>query len=192
MGDKAAARSARRPPGGSGPDATPVHRRPAQRHSRPYRQPLAHPAVLSEIHDRPDAGYVAIRTFDPAEGGSPEIEHAPVVGYLAFQRGWLERRAVDPDHCTILKVRGDAMEPTLPDGCSILVDHQRRRRRLGHIFALRTGDDLMVRRAGRDQSGRWVLVSDHHLRPPVPWSYRKSEVAGEVRLMARSCSERSR
>ena len=91
---------------------------------------------------------------------------------------------MDPGRCTIIKVQGDAMEPTLPDGCSILVDHKRRRRRLGHIFVLRIENDVMVRRAGRDQAGRWTLVSDRDLGAPIPWS-RESQVSGEVRWMAR-------
>ena len=142
------------------------------------------PPLSSEPRDPLEIDYVAIRTLDPANGGGPEIELAPVVGYLAFQRKWLERHRMDPGRCTIIEVRGDAMEPTLPEGCSILVDHKRQRRRLGHIFVLRFDDDVMVRRAGRDQAGRWTLVSDHHLRDPIPWS-RESQVSGEVRWMAR-------
>lgn len=145
-------------------------------------------AALPEAGDRRDPAYVAMRTPDPAAGGGPELERAPVVGYLAFQRSWLERHAIDPDRCTIMEVRGDAMQPTLPGGCSILVDHQRRRRRLGHIFVLRTGDEWIVRRAGKDQTGRWVLVSDNRRRPPEPWPHRGTAVAGEVRWMATTFS----
>ncbi len=153
--------------------------------ARSDTEPPDHPAGMS---DRPDTGYVPIRTPEPTEGVSTELEHAPVIGYLAFQRRWLERRAIDPDHCTIIGVRGDAMEPTLPDGCSVLVDHTRRRRRIGRIFALRTGEGLMVRRAGKDRAGRWVLVSDHHQRSPVPWADGTAEVVGEVRWMATTLS----
>ena len=155
--------------------ATPVH-----------GQPIIPPAVPGKIHDRLDAGYVTIRRLGPEERGSTKLEHAPVVGYLAFQRSWLERHSIDPDRCTIVEVQGAAMEPTLPDGCSILVDHRRRQRRLGHIYVLRTGGDLIVRRAGKDQSGHWVLLCDHPQQPRVPWSDRESDVAGEVRWMART------
>ena len=41
------------------------------------------------------------------------------------------------------------MEPTLPDGASILVDRNRRRRRVDHIFVVRTEDGLIVKRLGK-------------------------------------------
>lgn len=159
----------------------------ARRSATPVRgQPIVAPRLESKIHDRLDADYVPVRRPGPEERGPTQVEHAPAVGYLAFQRSWLERHSIDPDRCTIIEVRGEAMEPTLPDGCSILVDHRFRQRHLGHIYVLRTGDDLIVRRAGKDQSGRWVVVSDHPRQPPAPWSYRESDIVGEVRWMART------
>ena len=44
------------------------------------------PPLSSDPRDRPETTCVAIRAPDPVTGGSPEIERAPVVGYLAFQR----------------------------------------------------------------------------------------------------------
>ena len=148
----------------------------------------AQPTVSFEVSD---AGYVTIRMLHAAAGagpgGAPPLEHATVSGYLAFQRGWCERHAIDSSRCTIIGVLGDAMEPTLPDGCAILVDRSRRRLRVGHIFVLRTGDELVVRRALKDRTGRWLLAGDHHPQaPPVPWDHRESEVAGEVRWMAKT------
>ena len=55
---------------------------------------------------------------------------------------------------------------------------------LGISLCFESNDAVMVRRAGRDQAGRWTLVSDHDLRAPIPWS-RESQVSGEVRWMAR-------
>ena len=52
------------------------------------------------------------------------------------------------------------MEPTLVDGCSILVNQAGRRRRVGRIFVVRTDDGLVVKRAGKDRAGAWQLVSD--------------------------------
>ena len=56
---------------------------------------------------------------------------------------------------------GESMEPTLPDGCVILMDRNRTRRRKDHIFVLRTDDGLIVKRLGKDQQGNWLLASDH-------------------------------
>ena len=77
------------------------------------------------------------------------------------------------------------MEPTLPDGCSILMDYTRRRPRVGGIFVVRFGTELMVRRALRDRAGRWRLAGDHNRRtPPIPWDRRGTDIVGEVRWMA--------
>ncbi len=64
------------------------------------------------------------------------------------------------------------MEPTLVDGCSILVKLAARRRRTGRVFVIRTGDGLVVKRAGRDPSGAWRIVSDNPNKdvwPTQPW-----------------------
>ena len=78
---------------------------------------------------------------------------------------------------------GESMEPTLPDGCVILLDRNRRRRWDGHIFVVRTEDGLIVKRAGKDKDG-WQLLSDHPSWKPVPWPD-TAEVLGEVKWMAR-------
>ena len=75
------------------------------------------------------------------------------------------------------------MEPTLPDGCVILLDRNRTRRHAGHIFVVRTEDGLVVKRAGKDQDG-WRLVSDHPAWAPVPWP-QTAELIGEVKWMSR-------
>ena len=85
----------------------------------------------------------------------------------------------------MISVRGDSMEPTLPAGCKILVDRQRRRRRVGNIYVITTLDGLVVKRLGRSEGGRWLLVSDNDAPdwPDVPWSD-DAEVVGEVKWMA--------
>ena len=80
------------------------------------------------------------------------------------------------------------MEPTLVDDCSILVNLAGRRRRIGHIYVVRTPDGLVVKRAGRDAAGAWQLVSDNpnkHVWPTRPW-LPDAEVVGEVKWAART------
>ena len=80
------------------------------------------------------------------------------------------------------------MEPTRVDGCSILVNHASRRRRVGRIFVVRTEDGLIVKRAGRDRAGAWQLVSDNPNKkawPTVPWPV-DAPVIGKVNWAART------
>ncbi len=74
------------------------------------------------------------------------------------------------------------------DGCSILVNHASRRRREGGIFVVRTADGLIVKRAGKEADGSWLLVSDHldkRAWPTLPWPD-DAAVLGEVRWTART------
>ena len=87
-----------------------------------------------------------------------------------------------------IRVVGESMEPTLPDGGSILVDRNRRRRRVGRIFVVRTGR-RPDRQAPRQEHGRRLAA---HQRPPGqaglptrPWPH-GTEVIGEVKWAART------
>ena len=122
-----------------------------------------------------------------AAGGGAVIFDETVVGRLWFRRDWLARHAIDPKQCNVISVRGESMEPTLPDGCSILVDRSqgRRRRRVGRILVMRTADGLVAKRVGRDEEGNWLIESEHPAWPPVPWSD-TTEIVGEVRWLGRT------
>ena len=75
------------------------------------------------------------------------------------------------------------MEPTLVDGCSILVNQAGQRRRVGRIFVVRTEDGLVVKRVGKDRAGAWQLVSDNPNKQAWPTD---APVIGEVKWAART------
>ncbi len=96
------------------------------------------------------------------------------------------RTAAEQGHAKaqyILGVMGESMEPTLPDGCVILIDRNRTRRREGRIFVVRTEDGLIVKYAGRAK-GRWQLVSEHPSWEPMPWPT-EAEMIGQAVWVAR-------
>ena len=125
---------------------------------------------------------IEIRDLDTGYDGPP-AESA--TESLWFRRDWLRRHGLDPARCLIVTVQGDSMERTLPPGCSALINRDRRKRQAGRIYALRVEEGLMVRRAGRDEAGRWMLESEGPEGKPVPWP-EDAEVVGEVQWMARS------
>ena len=151
------------------------------------RPALADPGISAKILELPGARQVEVRELAGAAGGGALNLDEAVKGYLAFQRTWLDRHGIDPTRCTVIGVEGESMEPTLPDGCSILVDRSRRRRRAGRIFVARLPvDGLVVKRLGKDKAGGWVLLSDHpQWKRKVPWPD-GAEVIGEVRWAART------
>ena len=83
----------------------------------------------------------------------------------------------------MIGVTGKSMEPTLTDGCSILIDLNRRRRTAGHLYVIRTDDGLIVKRAGKNRAGKWQLVSDNPDKkewPTLRWPA-DADVIGEVK-----------
>ena len=137
-----------------------------------------------EIPDLPGARYVEIHEVEAAAGSGANVEDAPVVGYVAFQRACLDLLRADPAQCTVIRAKGESMEPTLPDGCWVLVDRGRRRRLAGRIYLLRSEEGLVVKRLGKDEDGRWQLESDHPAWEAVPWPH-DGEVIGEIRWTSR-------
>ena len=141
----------------------------------------AQPAAGAGVIDFPVRRVDRMALSVAAGGGAAEMDEA-VVDHLTFRRDWLDRNGLDPSQCTVVDVQGESMEPTLPEGCTILVDRGRRRRRTGGIFVVRSADGVVVKRAGKDASGGWLLLSDHPAWEPVPWP-RDAVVIGEVKWM---------
>ena len=79
---------------------------------------------------------------------------------------------------SIIRVRGDSMEPGLHDGDLLVVDAARRSPDArGGVFAVQIDDGLMVKRVRRTAAGL-VASSDNPLAPPLPPGW--VEVIGQV------------
>lgn len=137
------------------------------------------PAVIDLAARRP----VDVVELAAAAGDGEEALDERVKGCLWFRRDWLDQHGIDPARCAVIGVRGESMEPLLPDGCSILVDRLRRRRRSGRVYVLCTGDGVVVKRLQREPGG-WLLVSEHPAWAPAAWTD-GTEIVGEVRWIAR-------
>ncbi|MCY4004167.1 MAG: S24 family peptidase [Rhodospirillales bacterium] len=111
-------------------------------------------------------------------GGGGEIDSERVRGLVWFTLSWPARLGLDATKCAIIRGRGESMEPTLPDGCSILFDRNRRERREGGIYLMRTSGGLIVKRAAK-RGGGWELTSGNPAVEPEPWPA-EAEAVGEV------------
>lgn len=76
---------------------------------------------------------------------------------LMFKRGFLQHLGVQPHQVFCMRVKGDSMDPTLRNGCVILVDTANRRVNEG-IYVIRVDDELMVKRLQRT-TDRIIRVS---------------------------------
>ena len=145
---------------------------------------LSAPGTSPGIRAFPGARPIAVHRLQTAAGGGALELDETVKSYAYFRHEWLSRHGLVADRCGIIGVMGESMEPTLPGGCVILLDRNRRQRLEGHIFVVRTGDGLVVKRAGKGDGGGWQLVSDHPRWPDVPWPT-DAAIVGEVKWMAR-------
>ena len=138
-----------------------------------------------ESSGRSNTRPVEIYDLSIAAGGGALVDAEKKGESMWFRRDWLDRHGLDPTQCSVFHVRGESMEETLPDGCSILVDRNQTRRRVGHIYVVRTEDGLIVKRLRKDEDGNWLLVSDHPRWKPLPWPH-TAEVIGEVKWVAKT------
>lgn len=132
----------------------------------------------------PGVDYDPVPFVDPfplqaAAGAGAEVLDESRASHIRMEPRWLRSHALNPELCDVISVSGDSMEPTLPDGCSILVDRSSTELREGRIFVVRTGDGLVVKRAVLGD-GRWFLQSDNRFWESVPVR-EDDDVIGEVR-----------
>ena len=134
---------------------------------------------------RAEGSPVEVIEFEAAAGDGTQAIYEERKGLVWFRRGWLERRGLSADDCIVIGVRGDSMEPTLPDGCSVLVDRASTEWKPPRLFVLRTDDGLVVKRAAVAEDGSPIMESDNPYWPsaPIPEG---ADVVGCVRWTARA------
>ena len=139
---------------------------------------------FDEANDQDGIWNLPVREVRPAAGSGADVFGEEVVGYVPFRADWLKERSIDPAQADIVQVSGPSMEPTLPDGCSILVDRNRRELQPKCIYVLRNEDGLVVKRVDRNRDGWWV-ISDNPAWLPVMLT-EDTDIVGEVRWTART------
>lgn len=93
-------------------------------------------------------------------------------GALAFSRTWLARQHINADLAGLVKVRGDSMAPTVPDGAAVLVHCPEMTVDREGIYALSRDGEAYVKRllpVDRAPDGRprsMVIISDNNEYPP--------------------------
>jgi len=135
-----------------------------------------------------DGEFIAVSEVDTSAGAGAVVQDESVTGHVKFPYQWMRRRGLHAARCRIIRVTGDSMEPTLPNGSAVLVDLDRKHRQDGKVFVIRIGDDLVVKRIVRDPEAGWLLVSDNpDKRTWVtrPWP-EDAAVIGEIKWVARS------
>ena len=131
---------------------------------------------------------ISISEIDTSAGAGAVTGDEKITGHVRFPCQWLRNRDLQPAVCRIIRVSGDSMEPTLPNGAAILVNRRSRHLQDGKVFVIRIGDDLVVKRTVRDPEAGWLLVSDNSAKeiwPTRAWP-EQAQIVGEVKWAGRS------
>lgn len=84
---------------------------------------------------------------------------------LPFTMGFFKAIGSNPEHCRLVNVRGDSMEPYLFDRDMVMVDVERGAVRDGRIYAVCFGDELFVKQIFKQIDGSLTL---HSYNPRYP------------------------
>ena len=141
-------------------------------------------ALAGDETDPPEAQPVAVAELASVAGGGATFLSEEVTGRVWFRRAWLDENGLDAEHCAVIGVMGDAMEPTLMDGAKILIDRTQTERRAGDIFVIRVPAGLVVRRAGEDARGKALMLSDNPSSQTTTWPD-DAQILGRVVWTAR-------
>lgn len=135
------------------------------------------------LRNKPLPGDVRIHNQDFATIGVYEVEAAAGGGIvplseaashqMAFTRTWLMQHGIVADLAGLVRVKGDSMSPTIPDGSNVLVDFRARADwSLPGIYIIRHEGAIVVKRlqhqsAHQRLEGWVVMISDNPTYPPV-------------------------
>jgi len=131
-----------------------------------------------------DTEQVEVRNVSVAAGYGSHIENEPLIGHMGFKAAWMRANGLYADKCTVIRVYGKSMEPTLVEGSSILVNRASRERKHDRIFVVRTEEGPRVKRVYKSDRG-WYLVSDNPEWKDIAWP-QDVEIIGEVKWIART------
>ena len=128
---------------------------------------------------------IAVRELRTAAGaGALDLDES-IAKYAYFRNSWLRKHELNPDRCCIIGVIGDSMEPTLPDGCAIMLDRNRKKPRERGIFVVSSPDGLVVKRVERSEASNWILASDNASWRSIRWP-QEARIIGQVVWFART------
>ena len=148
-------------------------------------------AIRSEIRQalRPEYArlfedQVGVRHLKTLIGSGADRLDPEEIGRVPFRKSWLLHHGIDPAQCYMVKVMGEAMAPTLPDGCLVLVNPGGKDRKNDRIYLVRSSKGLIARRVKKGSNGGQVMVADNatlndQVCPP------DEDVLGELVWMAR-------
>lgn len=107
---------------------------------------------------------------------------------MAFPRSWIISNRVNPDLSFLVRVKGDSMAPTIPDGALVLVDGTDRDLGKSGIFAFNRGEASFVKRLvsyGHQPDGSHTAIKVLSDNPAFSPDALVGEEMNEIRIVGR-------
>lgn len=126
---------------------------------------------------------------EAAAGAGAAVISDAAHSVIGFARDLLRDSGASPQNCTVIRARGDSMQPTIPDGALLVVDHSQREIVNGYITVIGIADDLLVKRVRRRMDGMIDLISDNPAYAPEtlgPAALQQLRVIGRVVYFCRT------
>ena len=146
------------------------------------------PAEEEEDFEFNSDDFVGVDKIVASAGTGAEVISEQITDRVQFRRSWMRSHGMKPYLCRIVTVTGESMEPTLPDGTSILVNMGQQEPREGRIFVLRIEDEILVKRLIRDPDAGWLVQNDNRNKrawPTRPWPD-DAQIVGQVKWLGRT------
>ena len=142
----------------------------------------AEPELVTSIASE-DFTPVRVYTAEASAGPgllNPEDDR---IGTLAFKRTWLQQIGLNPAKASILRVKGDSMEPTVKDGSIVLVDEQKKQPVGNSIFAFIEDDELRIKRLDVIDGGKSKVLTITSDNPDYPSEVRINSDINRLRIL---------
>lgn len=135
------------------------------------------------IEQEKEFSSIPVHDVEVSAGDGALNENNKTAYSLAFRNDWLKSRGLHVKDLHVVIARGDSMEPTIGDKDSLLVCTAEKNPKDGHIYVIRSGNMLWVKRIQVLLDGGLLLISDNKMYPPMLLNLDESsdiEVIGKV------------
>lgn len=107
--------------------------------------------------------FAVVSMYDVAvsTGHGTALADEQVISALAFRRDWLRQEGLSATSLAAIRAEGDSMEPTIPNGETLLIDTSQRSITGNAVYALRLGDHRYAKRLQRLIDGSIRVSSDN-------------------------------
>ncbi|WP_198014543.1 S24 family peptidase [Methylobacter marinus] len=122
--------------------------------------------------------------IEASAGNGSLIDQELQTSQMAFRRDWLIQRGLQSSKCTLIKARGDSMEPTIHDGDLLLVDRRIVSIKDDAIYIIESENHLVVKRVQQALDGSLIIISDnprYEKQVISPERARELKITGRVR-----------